>query len=51
MTLHYAHLAPEHSRKAINILNNLLDPSPNDTPTTNCTITAQETEKELAYIS
>jgi hypothetical protein len=48
MTLRYAHLAPAHKRKAVNMLDTLLNPSPNRTPAANCTITAQKTEKELA---
>ncbi len=51
MTLRYAHLAPAHKRNAVNVIDTLLNPSPNCTPATNCTITAQETEKELACIS
>lgn len=43
MTLRYSHLAPAHKRKAINVLDLLLNPP------TNCTITSQETEKELAF--
>ncbi len=45
MTLRYAHLAPAHKRKAVNVLDTLLNAPPN------CTITAQETEKELAVVS
>jgi len=45
MTLRYAHLAPAHKRKAINVLDTLLNPSPN------CTITSQAIEKELALVS
>jgi len=42
MTLRYAHLAPAHKRKSVNMLDSLLNQS------TNCTITAQDTKKELA---
>lgn len=51
MTLRYAHLAPAHKRKAVNVLGALLNPSPTYTPATNCTITAQETKKESACVS
>lgn len=52
MTLRYAHLAPAHKRKAVNVLDSLLNPSPICTPATdmNCTITAQKTEKESACV-
>ena len=43
MTLRYAHLAPAHKRKAVIMLDSLLNPSPN------CTTTAQETKKESAF--
>jgi hypothetical protein len=38
--------------KAVNVLDSLLNPSPICAPAadTNCTITAQETEKESAYV-
>ncbi len=45
MTLRYAHLAPAHKRKAVNVLDNLLNPS---ISATNYTKTAQDTKKELA---
>ncbi len=48
MTLRYAHLAPAHKRKAVNVLDSLLNPSQNCTPDANCTITAQSTKKESA---
>jgi len=47
MTLRYAHLAPAHKRNAVNVLDSLLNPSKTST---NCTITSQETEKELAVV-
>ena len=50
-TLRYAHLAPAHKRNAVNVLDSLLTPSTNFTPPENCTITAQETEKESANVS
>ncbi len=52
MTLRYAHLAPAHKLKAVNVLDSLLNTSPIRTPAidTNCTITAQETKKESAYV-
>jgi integrase len=43
MTLRYAHLAPAHKRKAVNVLDTILNPS------ANCTITAQEIKKESAF--
>jgi integrase len=46
MALRYAHLAPAHKRKAVNVLDSLLNPAPNCTPTTNCTITAQEIKSQ-----
>jgi len=48
MMFRYAHLAPAHKWKAVNVLDILMNPYPNCTPTMNCTITAQKTEKELA---
>jgi len=51
MTLRYAHLAPAHKTKAVNILDSLFNPSPNCTPETNFTITSQSIEKESACVS
>jgi site-specific recombinase XerC len=51
MTLRYAHLAPAHKRKAVNVLDSLLNASLNKNAATNYTKTAQETEKELANFS
>ncbi len=48
LTLRYAHLAPAHKRKAVNVLDTLLKPTPNSTPETNFTITSQSTKKESA---
>ena len=45
MTLRYAHLAPAHKRNAVNVLDNLLTPSPNTSFQTNFTITSQSTKK------
>ncbi len=51
MTLRYAHLAPAHKRKAVEVMGNLLSkPTEQHTPDINCTITAQETQKEPAYV-
>lgn len=51
MTLRYAHLAPAHKKKAVNVLDALFNSSSSYTASTNCTITAQKTEKELAFVS
>jgi integrase len=53
MTLRYAHLAPAHKRKAVNVLDSLLNTSPICTPATdpNYTITAQETKKKSRPMS
>jgi integrase len=51
MTLRYAHLAPAHKRKAVKVLDTLLNASPNCTPPTNCTFTDTQIEKESAYVS
>jgi hypothetical protein len=44
MTIRYAHLAPAHKRKAVNVLDSLLNPP------ANFKITAQSTKKESAYV-
>lgn len=51
MTLRYAHLAPAHKRSAVNVLDSLLSkPTASEQPT-NCTITSQPKEKDLAVSS
>gem|GEM_PF-3655835 len=45
MTLRYAHLAPAHMRKAVNVVDTLLTLFPTCTTATNYTKTAQETKK------
>ena len=51
MTLRYAHLAPAHKTNAVNVLDSILRPSPDSTPSANFTITAQETKKESAFVA
>ncbi len=51
MTLRYAHLAPAHKRKAVEVMGNLLSkPTEQHAPDINCTKTAQEIGKELTYV-
>ena len=46
LTLRYAHLAPAHKRKAVNVLDNLLNPSKNcRRPETSCTMYCTNTKR------
>ena len=45
MTLRYSHLAPAHKRKAVSVLDGLLNPSPTTSHETNFIITSQSTKK------
>jgi len=51
MTLRYAHLAPAHKRKAVNVLDTLLNQpkTAHDLPTTQ--LMHNQIEKELAHVS
>ncbi len=51
MTLRYAHLAPAHKRRAVEVMGNLLsNPTEQNTSYINCTKTDTQTKKESAYV-